>query len=155
MYPKLNQTQVDNFDVWGKFNEGIATILQKFSTNLVSPLLTGGSTGTTVTEYFFVAPDDIRVTGMKVLVDTPNTGSSNTPDVNINNGATKVATAAAIAVTHSAGDVVTGTLNATDANLLVPKGTVLTITVVTPSSTVSTALKAKVIMEYNTTAELQ
>ncbi len=154
MYPKINPTLQSQQDTWGQFNAvSVGQLLANFSVNVKTGILTGGATSTTVTDYTFIAPDDIRITKVRAIVVVPNVGASNTPTIEVLNGATVVASSV-IALSHSAGDVVAFTLNATDANLLIPRGTVVTTSIVTPASTVTTALETVVQIEYNTTAEL-
>ena len=153
-YPKINTSLQAQQDTWGQFNAvNVAQLLANFSVNAKTGILTGGTSGTTVTDYTFIAPDDIRITKVQAIVVTPNVGASNTPTIEVLNGGTVVASSV-VALSHSAGDVAAFTLNTTDANLLIPRGTVVTTSIVTPASTVTTALETVVQIEYNTTAEL-
>lgn len=147
MYLALTDAQIKQADSYGTFK--VAETLAQLSYNQVSDVLTGGSTGTDADTFVFVAPCKMKITDFKVIVDTPNVGASNTPTVKLMKGTDVIAATAAVALSGAAGDVKAGTID--QSKNTINKGDVLKIRITTPSSTVTTALKARGQIEWNAT----
>lgn len=125
----------------------LVSILSKLSFNNVSDPVTGGSTGTNVDKYFFVAPCKMIVTKATFIVDVANVGADNTPAVSLREGSNQVGISAAIALSGAAGDVHNVVLD--PAKVEIAKGAKLFVRVATPSATISTALVGKLQIEWN------
>ncbi len=146
-YPKITLDQVTQKDFTGNGNDVLALdTLRNLSFNVTTPEVTGGAANSTVSEYVFVAPTKMEVTGAKFIISQVNVGASNTPTVSVKNGANVVASKD-IQLGGSAGNV--AKLDLTAANVVANEGDVLTCNIVTPSAaTVTTALKGKFQIEW-------
>lgn len=149
MYIKLTQEQIEKADKYG-LPMDLANKLSQLSYPHVTPKVTAGASGATVTEFVFIAPTKLTIEKCSVIIDTPNVGTGNTPDVKLMNGNTVLATAN-IALSKSAGDIVACTLNSTPANLVIDEGTALKVSVVNPAGTITTALSCKMQFDWHAT----
>lgn len=151
-YIKITDAQKRLYDEMKSLGQvGVASELQNLTFNNVTSVSTAGSTGATTTNFVFKAPTKALVTGATVLITTANTGSSNTPDVQLYNETQgNIIATATVALSHTAGDTQTMTLTA--ANQDIALGDVLSVRIVNPSATITVALAAKVQFEWHSVA---
>jgi hypothetical protein len=154
MYPTLSDAQVlqnDRFQHPGGVPVG--QFLQSLSFNEVSPVVTAGATGETKSVVAFVAPCKMQITKFQSIMQVVQTGTSNTPVVQLRKGsATVVAATGAIALSGAIGQVDAGVLSGTAANLVLEKGEVLSVDIINPSATITVALQARGQFEWNAIA---
>lgn len=125
------------------------TALKELSFNNVSSELAAGATGVTTNDLVFVMPTKGKLTSVKFIKTSVNTGADNTPVVSLRNLTTneEIGTTAAIALGGAVGDVHSLTLNTAKVEL--PAGTVLQLRIVNPTATITTALKGKSQIEWH------
>lgn len=153
MYPKISNVAKSEMDKYGTFNSvKVAELLQNLSQNIVSNEATGGASGATTNTMLMVAPCKMKITKAQAIVTTPSVGASNTPTIGIYNvtQSAVVAVSGAIALSGAAGDKKAVVIDATYETIA--EGDVLAVQIVTPSATVTTALKAIVQVEWNSIA---
>ena len=145
MYPTISANQIESLDKYGNHNAvAVAQILSELTREVVSPKVTAGATGVTVTENFFVVPAKGLIEKATFIMDTVQTGSGNTPTVSLFN-LTKnetIAVTGEIALSGTIGDKHTLVLDA--AKVDVNEGDVLQVKVINPSATITVALAGKV-----------
>lgn len=148
-YPKLTDEDLSKKEFFGiAGNAELALKNQKDQCfNVISADITAGASGATVTELVFIAPTKLKIISANFLVVTPQTGTGNTPVVKLQQGSTDIAATGAIALSGAAGDVEALTVNADECEI--DAGTVLKAAIVNPAGTITTALKGKLQIEWN------
>jgi hypothetical protein len=142
-FPQISNAQATQKGFFNEANMAMAIDhLQNLPYVMVTAELAGGASGATTNDYVFTAPCKGEVLEVKFIKTVVNTGSSNEPVVKLMNGSNEVAASAAIALSGGAvGDVHSLVLDATKVALAA--GDKLIHRIVTPSATVTVALKGK------------
>lgn len=128
---------------------GFAALLQAFTYFVVCQVVTAGSTGATAVKNAFIAPTKLVVDKVKAQIDVVQTGTGNTPTVELYN-LTKtevIAVSGAVALSGAIGDVIPMTITAAYAD--VNEGDVLQTRIVNPAGTITVALQAHVEVEWH------
>lgn len=151
-YPKYTDAMVRTADEMQHTKGlGFAKLLQNLSFNETA-IITAGASDTTTAKALLVAPTKLRVTKAVGVIDVVQTGTGNTPVVQLYNKTKDevIAASAAIALGGAIGDKIAMTL--TSANTDVAEGDVLQVRVVNPAGTITVALQARVQVEWNSEA---
>lgn len=147
-YPKLTNAQVAEKDFNNNGNDLLALhLLKNLCFNEVTGVLAGGASDSTTSEAVFVAPTKLQVVSVKFIRTAMNTGEDNTPEVELVQGANTIVAQEIIPLAGAVGDVTPVPL--VPDHVVVPEGTVLKLVIITPVSTVTTALKGKLQIEWN------
>lgn len=143
MYPKISDDQIAAKDFMNNGNDALAlkTLQQLSLFNVVTPDIEGGAADSTVTEYVFVAPTKLEITSASFIRNVMNTGAGNTPEVLLQNGSTIIAQQI-IPLTGAVGDATNITL--VPDHVVVDKGAVLKVLIITPDQTITTKAKGKI-----------
>ena len=152
MYATFTSGQLSNTDKYLTENSPyLGNLLANFSFNYVSPVVTAGISGATVTTYFFVAPCNGVVTRAWTILHVAQTGTSNTPQITLQDGANILASVT-IQLSQTVGKAFVMAMNATAANLVFKAGDVLKVLVINTSGTITIPIQVSVQMEWNATA---
>lgn len=142
IFPQITDAKVQSKDFMNQNDAQLALFhLQNLPYITVSAEVTGGASGSTVNDFIFVAPVKGEVVDAKFIKTQVNVGTDNTPVVKLVNGSNVVAETAAVALSGAIGDVHALTLDS--AKVALAAGDKLVFRIVTPSATVTTALKGK------------
>ena len=130
----------------------VAGALQHLSFNQTSPVVTAGVSGATASVVAFVAPTKGRVTKVRGIIQVVQTGTGNTPVVQLYNltQTAVVAASAVVALAGTIGDEIPMVLDVDEAALA--EGDVLQARIVNPAGTITVALQALVQVEWNSEA---
>ncbi len=151
VYPQLSNAKVQKKDFMNQNDAELALYhLQNLPFVVVTDEHTGGASDSTANDYVFVAPCKGEVLGAKFIKTQVNVGTGNTPTVRLVNGSNVVAELATIALGGAIGDVNSLTLDS--AKVALAAGDKLVFRIVTPASTVTTAIKGKLQIEWKPVA---
>ncbi len=144
-YPKFSPVdQVTAGADRGNVLSEVVTTLATLPFNMVSPALAAGSTGATTLAPLMIVPTHAKLLSAKALITAVNTGTGNTPTVELYAGATKIGESVPVELGGAIGDIIPIVLTET---LLQPNA-VLTLKVVNPSGTITTPLTVKAQIEW-------
>lgn len=149
MYTKITEKQVESYDKYGMHNAiKVGAILAALPGNFVTPNVTAGATGATVTENVFVCPTKLNITKATFVIGVVQTGADNTPTVSLYNltKAETIGVTAAIALAGTIGDKKTLVLTA--ANVDCNEDDVLQMKIINPTATITVALQGKVQFDW-------
>lgn len=142
IFPQISDAKVQGKDFMNQNDAELALFhLQNLPFVLVTSELTGGASGATVNDFVFSAPVKGEVVDVKFIKTVVNVGADNTPTVRLVNGSNVVGELATIALGGAIGDVGSLTLDA--AKVALAAGDKLVFRIVTPTATVTTALRGK------------
>lgn len=145
-YPKLTTSLQNYRDAYGEFpTNWVTTIIQNVPHEFVSGPETGGTTGTTVDRYVFVAPTKMQILDARLIVTTVQTGTGNRPIPSLvgitTTDTTVIALADTVELSGAIGNVHTLVVD-TDNNT-VEENTKLALRYQTPSATITVPIQGK------------
>lgn len=142
IFPQISDAKVQAKDFMNQNDAQLALYhLQNLPYITVSAEVSGGASGSTVNDFIFVAPCKGEVIDVKFIKTQVNVGADNTPTVRLVNGSNVVGELATIALGGAIGDA--GSLTLDPAKVALSAGDKLVFRIVTPTATVTTALKGK------------
>lgn len=142
IFPQITDAKVQSKDFMNQNDAQLALFhLQNLPYITVTAEFAGGASGSTVNDFVFVAPCKGEVVDVKFIKTVVNVGADNTPTVRLVNGSNVVAELATIALGGAIGDV--GSLTLDSAKVALAAGDKLVFRIVTPTATVTTAIKGK------------
>jgi hypothetical protein len=146
MYPHISQKEVDA----AKFAQpGLYPILQllaEFSQDVISDTLVAGATGVTVSAFAFKMPVRGKLISAKAITQVVQTGSGNTPVVQVLKGTTVIAASGAIALAGAIGDGNNIVVDST--KQILEEGDVVNVAIVNPTATITVPMQVKVQIEW-------
>ena len=152
-YPKFTDQMVKVADEMQHTKGlGFAKLLQNLSHIFTTPTVTAGAAGATAALNAFVAPTKLRITKATAVLQVVQTGTGNTPTVELYN-LTKtevVGVTAAIALAGAIGQKNVLVLDAT--KTVIDEGDVLQWRVVNPAGTITVAMQSMGVVEWNAEA---
>lgn len=149
-YPKFSAAAIENKDKYGQHNSiETGKVLMNLTYPVMSQKAVAGVTDTTTNTIAFIMPTKAVVEKARFVISKVQTGTGNTPTVNLYN-LTKseiVAAGSAIALAGSIGDVSTLTLNAD--NVDIAEGDVLAVQIVNTDGTITVAIEGHIEFDWH------
>jgi len=143
-YPKLSSDILNARDFYNNPNSLAGLLaLANLPFNVVTGKVTAGATGVTVKDNVFISPTKLEIKDVNFVIDTVQTGTGNTPKVQLLNltQSKTIAESADIALSKTIGDVVPLVVDAD--NAVITEGDVLQLAIVNPAGTITVALVGK------------